>query len=121
VNDEDIVYHLGDVYFNQGSTALSKLKGRKRLVLGNHDNGKAKALQENFQKITSERWFAEHKTILTHRPALLPQFDDRMKYNIHGHLHQNDPPSNYHFNVSVERIGYRPIDLDQVLHELGEM
>ena len=39
VKDGDIVYHLGDVYFSSvGAQNLPKLKGRKRLVLGNHDD-----------------------------------------------------------------------------------
>ena len=51
VKDGDIVYHLGDVFFDNGHTVLPRLKGRKRLLLGNHDNGKSKHLQDNFQNV----------------------------------------------------------------------
>jgi calcineurin-like phosphoesterase family protein len=32
VNDGDIVYHLGDVYYDNGHRVLPQLKGRKRLI-----------------------------------------------------------------------------------------
>ena len=38
--------------------------------------------------------------------------------NVHGHIHQNPPPSPRHFNASVERIDYRPVLLKHVINEL---
>lgn len=46
VRDEDIVYHLGDVFFSLSRNAdrvreiFGRLKGRKYLVIGNHDTDK---------------------------------------------------------------------------------
>ena len=40
--------------------------------------------------------------------------------NVHGHIHQNPPPTARHFNASVERIDYRPVLLKQVLDHLIE-
>ena len=54
VKDRDKVYHLGDVYLSQGKEAnsiLHRLKGRKRLILGNHDDGRDQLLQKHFEKI----------------------------------------------------------------------
>lgn len=111
VGDNDIVYHLGDVFFGQGHQCLPHLKGRKRLVMGNHDNGKSKFIQENFQKVMSSRMFKEHKAILTHRPIIIPD-DDRYLYNVHGHIHGNKSPTPFHINVSVEAIDYRPVEIE---------
>ena len=73
VNDGDIVYHLGDVYMNSSKgymqNILGKLKGRKRLILGNHDNGKDQVLQNFFQKISIWRMFPEFGLLLTHVPV----------------------------------------------------
>ena len=49
VSDQDIVYHLGDVYFGAGHQHLKRLRGRKRLILGNHDEGKNVMFQVIFQ------------------------------------------------------------------------
>ena len=35
--------------------------------------------------------------------------------NIHGHLHAEDDATERHANVTVERTGYKPIRLDEVL------
>ena len=111
VSDRDIVYHLGDVFFGKGHRALPLLNGRKRLILGNHDNGKSKYLQDNFQKIAVWRMFPEFNCCLTHVPILIPQCG-KFEWNIHGHIHNNLPPTDRHINVSVEITGYTPVDLE---------
>ena len=35
--------------------------------------------------------------------------------NVHGHIHAGEAPSRRHFNVSVERTDYAPVDLTWVL------
>ena len=40
--------------------------------------------------------------------------------NVHGHLHRHDPPSPEHWNVSVQRIGFRPIRLDRLIAHMAE-
>lgn len=122
VKDGDIVYHLGDVYFGvNGRDALSKLKGRKRLILGNHDNGKDQFLQKTFQKISVWRMFPEFGLLLTHVPvheSALERYEAGVlvsKFtNIHGHIHNNVSPSPSHRNVSVEQINYTPINIDEL-------
>ena len=119
VNDNDIVYHLGDVYFGEGAKSLlPKLKGRKRLILGNHDDGKSKALQDNFQKITIWRMFPEFGLLLTHVPvheSTLGENPKRPKMvNVHGHIHDKAAPSEKHINVSVEQINYTPINIEEL-------
>ena len=39
--------------------------------------------------------------------------------NVHGHLHRRDSPSPEHWNVSVERIGFRPVRLDRLIAHNG--
>ena len=53
VNDEDVIYHLGDFTFgsnNRIKDVAPRLKGRKRLLLGNHDY-QPKDYQPYFDKI----------------------------------------------------------------------
>jgi len=114
VKDGDIVYHLGDVYFEHGHRALSKLKGRKRLILGNHDNGKASYLQTNFQKIMMWRMFPEFGLLLTHVPVHESSLGIKAHKNVHGHIHQRKLADERYINVSVEVINYTPVHIDSL-------
>lgn len=116
VHPEDIVYHLGDVYFGKAEAAdklLSRLMGRKRLILGNHDVGKDPVLLKHFDKILVTRSFPEHDIILSHYP-LHESSLFKIKRNVHGHIHEktiNDPR---YINVSVEKIYYTPVDITKL-------
>jgi calcineurin-like phosphoesterase family protein len=107
VNEDDIVYHLGDVYFGRGYEVLDRLKGRKRLLLGNHDNGKCQKLHKYFQKIGMWRMFPEYNCLLTHVPVHESGLY-KVQYNLHGHIHQNASPTPRHINCSVEVQDYMP-------------
>ena len=114
VKDGDIVYHLGDVYFDQGHRALSRLRGRKRLVLGNHDNGKSEHIQKYFQKVLAWRMFPEFGLLLTHVPVHTSTLEFKVKRNVHGHIHQNLIDDERYVNVSVERRNYTPINIEEL-------
>lgn len=119
VKDEDIVYHLGDVYMGiNGRDSLAKLKGRKRLILGNHDNGKDQFLHKTFQKIMVWRMFPEFGLLLTHVPVSYTTLgepgNDRVLTNIHGHIHQNKSPMGRYRNVCVEQTDYTPINIEEL-------
>ena len=113
VGEQDIVYHLGDVFFGKGHECLKQLNGRKRLILGNHDNGKSKHLQDGFQKISVWRMFPEHNLVLTHIPILIPEVA-KYQYNVHGHIHDRQSPTDFHINVSCEVVDYTPVDIESL-------
>ena len=125
VKPDDIVYHCGDVFFGEGWRYLPRLQGRKRLILGNHDNAKGQYIQNNFQKILVWRMFPEFGIVVTHIPIHSGSFEMRDMVNIHGHTHRNwvqttndaglsinDPK---YFNVCVENHDYTPIHLEELL------
>ena len=128
VKDGDIVYHLGDVYmgWNEPQTIgsfMASLKGRKRLVLGNHDDAKDPVLYNSFQKIMVWRMFPEFGLLLTHVPvhesslfrgATGNEEAPKKLRNVHGHIHEKNSPSPDHRNVSVEQINYRPINIEEL-------
>ena len=114
VKDGDKVYHLGDVYFAQGHRILTRLKGQKRLILGNHDNGKDQNLVRHFGKVVVWRMFTEFDMLLTHVPVHPQSLQYGVKYNIHGHLHQNSVNDDRYYNVSVEQIDYTPVHIEDV-------
>lgn len=119
VSDQDIVYHMGDVYFGNPKDAekyISRLNGRKRLLLGNHDDGKCAVLQKHFQKIGLWRMFPEFNVLLTHVPVHESTLNEKKsRFNLHGHIHQNDSPSPLHINCCVEKHGYTPVELESLI------
>lgn len=128
VKEGDIVYHLGDVYMGWNDKQdigqfLASLNGRKRLILGNHDEGKDVILHKAFQKIMVWRMFPEFGLLLTHVPvhnsslyrgATGNEQESPKLLNVHGHIHENPSPSPDHRNVSVEQIGYTPIHIEEL-------
>jgi calcineurin-like phosphoesterase family protein len=110
----DHVYHLGDV---GDADIIHQLNGKKRLILGNHDQVKNRDVWNAFQKIQESRIFREYNCILTHRPILIPEQPCNFKWNVHGHIHYHNPPTASHINVSVERTGYKPVRLDRLVEE----
>jgi calcineurin-like phosphoesterase family protein len=124
VKPGDIVYHLGDLFFGDKETFLSnfkRLNGKKRLIVGNHDDIKWIAQRELFEKIMMWRMFPEFGLLLTHTPQHeSTMYEGRFKnfpeppLNVHGHIHQNPSPTPMHRCVCVEHIDYTPIHIEDV-------
>ena len=123
VKPGDKVYHLGDVLFGMDKPAwldanFNRLNGKKRLVVGNHDN--IKLLGNYFSEVMLWRMFPEFGLLLTHVPVHNStlgeshRFGDGSMLNVHGHIHQNPPPSPNHRCVSVEQINYTPINIEEL-------
>lgn len=120
VRDGDRIYHLGDVAFGSGTAEriLPRLRGSKRLILGNHDDLRDTALQRNFKKVTLWRAFSEEGFICTHIP--LREADIRHSaVNVHGHIHQQDAPTRRHINICVEKTNYYPVALEDLRAEVA--
>lgn len=127
VKDGDKVYHLGDVYFSKGRedwpSFFARLNGQKRLILGNHDNGKDQLLQKVFQKIDVWRMFPEFGLLFTHVPVHISalkrgptgnEVNPKQLTNIHGHIHENPSPMGPYRCVCVEQINYTPIHIEDL-------
>jgi calcineurin-like phosphoesterase family protein len=126
VKPGDKIYHLGDVFFGSKDwieNNWSRLNGKKRLIVGNHDDIPYIVGQRMFEKVDMWRMFTEFNILLTHVPvhnstlyekrfkksdAMLP-----MK-NVHGHIHSNASPVGPYHCVCVEQIDYRPINIEEL-------
>lgn len=121
VKPNDKVYFLGDVCMSRnakGLEILSRLNGEKVLVKGNHDMCSLNQYLQYFKDVRGSHQF--DGMILTHIP-IHPESLARWGLNVHGHLHQNvvrmplsQIPDRRYFNVSVERVNYTPISLEEV-------
>lgn len=118
VSPKDTVYHLGDVGFNAAKLhqILPRLNGRKYLALGNHDDLRWN-LYKFFVKINLWYVFKKENFLASHTPTHDSNLY-KVRYNIHGHNHQNPDVSPLHLNVSVERTNFTPIHIDEVVRRL---
>lgn len=121
----------------QGREILSRLHGHKTLLRGNHDQEDEQFyLNLGFEAVIDgfliDREMAKIPLLFTHR-AMEPNkarkllFDDELStrryLNFHGHTHnsRDDPKwldSRIHFNVGVDRSGYAPLNLPELLARL---
>lgn len=121
VRPNDKVYFLGDVIMSstiESLEILRRMNGEKVLIKGNHDLAKLSRYMEHFKDIRGSHQF--DGMILTHIP-IHPESLARWGLNVHGHLHHNvvklplaQIPDKRYFNVSMERINYTPISLEEV-------
>ena len=124
VTDDDTVYLIGDVGWNDGHVpcrTLARLKGRKHLIRGNHDTGfvDAPLLYRYFESVTDfwELEDGDKHIILSHYPILY----NKRGYMIHGHLHGSgqfqevlkDFPKV--LNAGVDLNGWAPVTLEQLI------
>jgi calcineurin-like phosphoesterase family protein len=117
IKDDDIVYHLGDVFFRKENFEKIKLlKGRKRLILGNHDHYvKISEYEILFEKVLGS--YVYNNCILTHIPVHTSQFP-RFDLNIHGHSHSAIISDLRYINVSLENLeGLKPVLLDKLIQD----
>ena len=120
VKDNDYVYHLGDVTFDYAyafNSLMSRLRGKKRLIIGNHDKIWNPALKAHFEKADLWKGFKEHNFTATHMPHRLESLRDG-HFNVHGHTHQNMMEDLRYINVSVEVRDYTPVHVDQIVKEI---
>jgi calcineurin-like phosphoesterase family protein len=142
VNEEDIVWHLGDFsfhLFNETKRIFDSLNGTHNIVLGNHDRS-IKYMQEvGFKEVV----YSKHLTIdsiklyLRHIPNHRTHDDRKYKdkylvepvedydYFICGHVHEKwkskenivNERSELIINVGVDQWNFKPVTLDEIINE----
>lgn len=118
VKPGDKVYHLGDVFIGNKEhfkRLWPRLNGRKRLIVGNHDDIKFLASGGFFDKIEMWRIFKEFNMVLTHVPIHVDNFR-AVEYNVHGHIHYQKSPTPNHICVCVEHTGFTPIHIEEIIN-----
>jgi calcineurin-like phosphoesterase family protein len=116
VRHRDKVYVLGDfcLYRDEAwATAyLSKLPGRKILILGNHDRwGKAKFLRCGFEAVHKQ--LSIGNVVMSHRP--LVQNPPSGFTNVHAHVHNHSLSLPWLLNVSADVVNYTPYDITRLI------
>ena len=124
VSDEDTVYLIGDIGYNEGYVPceiLEQLKGKKHLIRGNHDTcyEDAQLLYRYFESVT-DFWEIDdgaYHILLCHYPLLY----NKRGYMIHGHLHNGDQFYDIlkdlprMLNAGVDLNGMKPVTLEELV------
>lgn len=139
VKPNDEIFVLGDVFFcgkEKQKEIMARLKGKKILIRGNHDNATTRAyLEMGFEGVLTGRshfqpyYFtpfdeintAQFNFIMSHAPYL-ERFSPNdvepfMVKNVHGHVHsQIEGLDQSMFKcVSVELTGYKPLNMTEII------
>lgn len=116
VKKHDTVWHLGDVLFGEHSfSILPRLKGVKKLVMGNHDHYPIAKYAEHFSQIFGVVKY--RGCIFSHVPVYPGQLR-RFKGNVHGHLHSKKLDDPRYLNACAEHWDLAPVLLDTLLSAL---
>lgn len=130
VTKRDVVNIIGDVTMEKSTNyqLLDKLKGIKRVILGNHDmqNHVPKLLKHvnSVAGMVKKKFHEERLTVfITHCPIHPREFGrKRIKLNIHGHIHEykvkrffNLIEDKRYINVSCEQVDYTPKTINELL------
>ena len=128
VTGNDTVYILGDMFFrcNDPEPILKQLKGKKHLILGNHDGSWMTKgdFSHYFASINNYLEVSDGTRGMTlcHYP-LLSWKHAKTTYMIHGHIHANTDMDfwpllkirDHVLNAGVDVNGYQPVTFDELL------
>ena len=112
VSNNDVVLHLGDLYLGNKERCreiVSKLNGKKILILGNHDNWSEEFYRScGFSSVSRFPILFADFFLMSHAPLILN--DTTPYFNFYGHIHTDPKYVDTATSkcVSAERIGYRP-------------
>ena len=129
VTGNDTVFILGDLFFrcDDPESILTRLKGKKRLIVGNHDSSWMDRvdLSRYFVSVDPYLEITDGSRLLTlcHYPLLTWKHKLRQNsFMIHGHIH-NDTTSDFFpllaireraLNAGVDINGFRPVTFGEL-------
>lgn len=132
IRDNDIVIHLGDFGFGNKEKIkeiVKQLKGKKILILGNHDKHSKSFYRSIFDEVYNGyyRLVYNGKVIhFIHNPAdiIKHHLQKEENYIIYGHIHKAilyDFPIQNTFCACMVKNNYAPIKLKNIIKEWERM
>lgn len=122
VTDNDLVYIVGDFSFrgNEDRTLsiLKSLKGKKVLIVGNHDNKNLKSsdFRKYFIEITPMKTIFDNsvgeKVVLCHYPIIEWEGYFRGSYLVYGHIHNNVTNNAYKCMKDIDKALNAGVDIN---------
>jgi len=125
VRDEDTVMFLGDIFFKDkawAEAAMRRLRGHKKLVMGNHDRVSVTQLKRwGFEEVWKKQ---VHDTIgdcaclLSHYP--LEPVVHYVQFVLHGHTHTRNKREGSKIHVGVDAWDYYPASENSIIELMKE-
>jgi calcineurin-like phosphoesterase family protein len=138
IHKKDLVWILGDITMESKEHyyQLDRLKGRKKVVLGNHDL--PEHTRELLKYVETVAGVVDYKGyVLSHMPIHSNEIGF-CRGNIHAHIHENElhevtiaeryndpdtqqkPTLHKYLNVDAQRLNYKPICMDAVISHFSK-
>lgn len=128
IKGNDTVYILGDMFFRSTNpeSILKRLKGKKKLVIGNHDGSWMTKVNVTNYFVSVNHYLevsdGKRNLVLCHYP-LLTWKHEKKSFMIHGHIHADKSadfwPSiarrNNILNAGVDINGFQPVTFDELV------
>jgi calcineurin-like phosphoesterase family protein len=120
VQDDDIVYFLGDIGINKRGSlvhCIERLKGNKILIRGNHDQcGYQTYIKMGFAAVLADATIkvGSRYIKLTH----LPVYD--IGWNFCGHIHTNWKTDNKCINCGVDQWDFKPVVVQKLVQMMDK-
>lgn len=137
VGDNDIVYHLGDFSMGLGNEdrvrgIFHRLRGRKFLILGNHDYKKPNVIHPSLARLewmatpttTLETTDEGERVFLSHYAHRVWPGSHKGSFHFFGHSHGALPPLGRSRDVGVDcrDVAFRPrtfMELTKTIRDIG--
>ena len=128
VNEDDLVYVLGDLTLGDIETnikLIEQLKGKLFVIVGNHDTDKKVEFYKDnqiFENITYMDVIKYKKKIflLSHYPQLTYNYDYNKVFSLYGHTHQTNSinPNILGYHVGIDSNNNTPVSLEFIYNFL---
>ena len=142
VGEDDICIWVGDCFWRNkklARTIMSRLNGKKILVLGNHDTGRESMMNLGFDWACYEMTLRieQQSVTIKHYPLRWPWWKrwwgrkpkpkywnrmpkDRGQWHIHGHTHSSVKYDGKQIHVGVDAWKYKPVSINQIAKRIRE-
>lgn len=125
VEPTDTVYHLGDFSFADQRPYLDRLKGQKRLIIGNHDHSnriKKARITHTWQHVSDIEYINVdgQQIVLFHYGMRVWRNSGHGALHFYGHSHNNLEGDAQSCDVGVDSWNFRPVTLESIKQRLAK-
>lgn len=115
VNRHDRIYILGDFAFSDHIKFIDRLKGKKHLIKGNHDES-SNEFYKRFESVSQIKTIEIEKKFfnLCHYPMRTWESCYKGSILLYGHCHGRSESFNLSFDVGVDTHNYKPYSYEEI-------
>jgi calcineurin-like phosphoesterase family protein len=117
INKHDRVYIIGDFAFSNHAKFADKLKGKKHLIKGNHDE-MSQECYSRFESVSQikEIFINKKMFVLCHFPLRTWSECHHGSINLFGHCHGREQTNNLSFDIGVDTNNFMPYSYENIMN-----